>query len=162
MTMNVKIREIAKEDNPVIAEIIRNALTEFGVNKPGTVFTDPSTDHLFELYQQSGSTYFIAEVDGDLAGGAGIGPIGNPEEKIVELQKMYLRKEHRNKGIARMLMDHCLSAAKNFGYTNCYLETMPELKNAIGLYEHFGFQRLKAPVGNSGHFSCDIWMMKKI
>lgn len=162
MTEQVNIRAIAKEDNAVIAEIIRTALTEFGVNKPGTVFTDPSTDHLFELYQPSGSAYFIAEVNCEIAGGAGIGPIGNPEERIVELQKMYLRKEFRNRGIARLLMEHCLTAAKNFGYRYCYLETMPELKNAIGLYEHFGFQRLPKPVGNSGHFSCDIWMMKEI
>jgi putative acetyltransferase len=43
-----------------------------------------------------------------------------------------------------------------------YLETMPELKPALKAYERFGFQYLSAPMGNTGHFGCDRWMIKRL
>ena len=39
---------------------------------------------------------------------------------------------------------------------------MPELKLALRIYEKFGFEYLSAPIGNSGHFGCDLWMIKKL
>ena len=43
-----------------------------------------------------------------------------------------------------------------------YLETMPELKQALSVYEKFGFEYLKGPMGNSGHTGCSLWMLKKL
>jgi putative acetyltransferase len=39
---------------------------------------------------------------------------------------------------------------------------MSELKQAIGVYEKFGFDYLNKPLGNTGHFGCDVWMLKNI
>jgi putative acetyltransferase len=39
---------------------------------------------------------------------------------------------------------------------------MPELKNALKVYEKLGFQYLDKPMGNSGHFGCDLWMIAPI
>ena len=52
--------------------------------------------------------------------------------------------------------------ATELGYKEIYLETMPELSNAIGLYEELGYKRLNAPLGDSGHFACDIWMLNQL
>ena len=35
----------------MLAQIIRTSLAEFGANKPGTVYFDPTTDALYELFQ---------------------------------------------------------------------------------------------------------------
>jgi putative acetyltransferase len=59
-------------------------------------------------------------------------------------------------------MKRCISAAREMGYKSIYLESMPELNKAVGLYEQFGFTHLDAPLGNTGHFGCDIWMMKSL
>lgn len=62
MIAGVQIRPIAQADNKAMATIIRTALTEFGANKPGTVFYDDTTDHLFELFQSAPlSAYYVAE-----------------------------------------------------------------------------------------------------
>ena len=159
---NVKLRSIELDDNPVIAVIIRNALTEFGANKPGTVYFDASTDHLYELFQQEGAGYFIAEINGDVLGAGGIYPSAGLPQGTCELVKMYLKKEARGKGIGKMLMNKCLDFAKQHGYTAVYIETLPELKPALGMYERFGFNYLTQPLGNTGHFGCDVWMLKKI
>lgn len=62
------IRPLIANDNPNLAKIIRSALEEFGANKPGTVYFDPTTDALFELFQTPGSAYFVAEEGGKLLG----------------------------------------------------------------------------------------------
>ena len=75
---------------------------------------------------------------------------------------MYLLPAGRGIGLGKRLMQLCLEAAKSNGYRKVYLETMPGLVNAVPLYEKFGFKYLEAPLGNSGHFDCDIHMIKDL
>lgn len=159
---NINIRKIQPPDNPHLATIIRNALAEFGANKPGTVFYDDTTDHLYELFQEPGSIYYVAEQEGQIIGGAGIYPSEGLPQGTCELVKMYLVPEVRNKGLGRKLIDACLEFAKGFGYIQVYIETMPELRKAVSVYEKFGFEYLNGPLGNTGHFGCDVWMLKTI
>lgn len=160
--MAVSIRPIQYNDNADLAVIIRRSLAEFGANKPGTVYYDPTTDALYELFQTPGSFYFVAEEDGVLLGGGGIYPTDNLPAATCELVKMYLTKTARGKGLGRLLIEKCLQWAKENGYESVYLETMPELKQALKVYELFGFEYLDGPIGNSGHFGCDRWMLKKL
>ena len=156
------IRNIKPSDNLQIAKIIRSCLEEFGANKPGTVYYDASTDHLFELFQTPGSAYFIAEKDGEIVGGGGIFPSDILPEGTCELVKMYLLPAARGTGTGAALMNTCLEKASALGYKNIYIETMPELKRAIQVYEKFGFEYLQGPLGNTGHHGCDIWMCKTL
>jgi putative acetyltransferase len=75
---------------------------------------------------------------------------------------MYLLPHVRGIGLGKKLISDCLEAAIQRGYRNVYLETMPELKDALKTYAKFGFNYLKGPMGNSGHFGCELWMLKKI
>jgi putative acetyltransferase len=157
----VVIRKIQPNDNIAMAKIIRDSLTEFGANKPGTVYYDDSTDHLFELFHSTAnSIYFIAEKDADVIGGAGIFPTEGLPEGTCELVKMYLRRDVRGIGLGKSMIEKCISAAKEKGYRNIYIESMPELKKALSVYERFGFEYLEGPLGNSGHTGCDRWMLK--
>jgi putative acetyltransferase len=159
---NVTIRTIEDADDAALAIIIRNALAEFGANKPGTVFYDPTTDHLSGIFKKEGSVYFVAAFNNEIAGGAGIYPTDGLPHDTCELVKMYLSPASRGLGLGRFLIQKCLQAAKEMGYQNVYLETMPELKQALKVYEKSGFEYLNGPMGNSGHFGCDRWMLKKL
>jgi len=158
----VTIRTIQPADNEALALIVRNALTEFGANKPGTVFYDATTDALYELFQQQGSIYYAAEENGVLLGGAGIYPSPGLPADTCELVKMYLTPAARGKGIGKMLIDKALTFAKDTGYHKVYIETMPELRKAMSVYEKFGFKYLNGPLGNTGHFGCGVWMLKEL
>lgn len=160
--MNVQIRPIQPADNPVIAEIIRQTLVEFGANHPGTVYFDPTTDALFELFQTPKSGYNIALVDGKIVGGGGIFPTEGLPTDTCELVKMYLLPEARGTGLGSQLITTCLEQAKAQGFTKVYLETMNELKAALKVYKRMGFEYLSGPMGNSGHFGCPLWMLKEI
>lgn len=158
----INIRPISIADNPLIATIIRSCLTEFGANKPGTVYYDKTTDQLFELFQKNGAAYFIAEQDGQVVGGGGIFPSPGLPAGTCELVKMYLLPLARGTGIGATLMNRCLSKAKEMGFDTMYIETLPELKKAISVYEKFGFIYLDNPLGNTGHFGCSVWMLKSL
>lgn len=159
---NICIRPIRAEDNPVIAAIIRKILAEFGANKPGTVYFDPTTDNLFELFSAPDSAYFIAEAEGKIIGGSGVFPTPGLPAGCCELVKLYLLSEMRGRGLGLLLMDKCFQKAIDLGFSAMYLETMPELQTAIGLYEKAGFSYLPGPLGRSGHFGCDLWMIKNL
>jgi putative acetyltransferase len=159
----VTIRPIGASDNAKIALIIRASLVEFGANKPGTVYYDETTDHLYELFQnQQRCAYFIAEEDGEILGGAGYFHSEGLDQNTCELVKMYLSKSSRGKGLGKQMIAHCMSEARSNGFSQMYLETMPELKKAILVYEKFGFDYLKGPMGNTGHDGCGIWMLKQL
>ncbi len=156
------IRTILPADNAALAKIIRKGLEEFNANKPGTVYFDPTTDNLFEVFKTAGSIYYVAEENGVLLGGCGIYPTQNLPQGTCELVKLYLGSAARGKGLGKTLMLQCLDAAKDMGYTNVYLETMPELTIAVPMYEKLGFTYLPGPLGNSGHDGCSIWMIKNL
>jgi putative acetyltransferase len=160
--MNVVIRPVQVSDNPIIAAIIRQTLKEFGANHPGTVYYDPTTDALYELFQTKRSAYNIALVDGKIVGGGGIFPTEGLPDDTCELVKMYLLPEARGTGLGSQLIALCLEQAKANGFSKVYLETMNELKAALKVYEKTGFVYLNGPMGNSGHFGCPLWMLKEI
>jgi putative acetyltransferase len=154
------IRTIQPQDNSAIAYIIRCTLEEFGANHPGTVYFDPTTDTLYELFHGTpGSVYFIAESQGEIVGGGGIYPSPGLPSDTCELVKMYLLPQVRGIGLGKKIILRCIEYARAEGYRKIYIETMPELKQAMSTYEKFGFQYLDGPMGETGHFGCELWML---
>ena len=170
--MNYTIRKIEAKDNLKIASVIRNIFEELDAPKVGSAYGDPHLNTLFEVYQAENEIYFVVEKSRDLSvqendepiilGGCGIGNLMDAEFKICELQKMYLTKEARGKGIAQELMQKCLAFAKEVGYDKCYIETLPFMKDAQKLYVKSGFAYIDAPIGSTGHNACDVFMIKDL
>ena len=159
----ITVRTIQQEDNAAIANVIRTTLKEFGANHPGTVYYDEATDHLYESFSTTPrSIYHVAEWNGEIVGGGGIFPTSGLPEDTCELVKMYLLPQVRSIGLGRLLIQKSIDFAKDAGYQQIYLETMPELKQALNTYAKFGFEYINHPMGNTGHFGCDLWMLKKL
>ena len=160
--MGITLRNINQADNKDIAALIRTVFREFKIDRPGTVYFDPTTDDLYTLFQTPGSEYWIAEDDGLMAGGCGVFPTPGLPQGCAELVKLYLLSDQRGRGTGKLLLEKSIESAKRLGYSQLYLESLPELGKAIGLYEKTGFRFIPAPMGNSGHFGCDIWMIKDL
>ncbi|MDY8138279.1 GNAT family N-acetyltransferase [Aquimarina sp. 2201CG5-10] len=158
----IKIRSIAFDDNVALAEVIRTVLIEMGVPKVGTAYEDKALDMMYETYNHPRSEYYVVEIDGRIIGGGGIAPLEGEIAEICELQKMYFLPIARGKGLGYKVIDTCLSYAKEQGYTKCYLETMPYMESARKLYRKVGFKALEKPIGNTGHYSCQEWMIKNL
>jgi putative acetyltransferase len=160
--MSTIFRNLEQRDNKEIADLIRSVFREFGIARPGTVYFDPTTDDLFSLFRKPGSVYWIGEENGKIIGGCGIYSTPGLPEGCCELVKLYLVSSQRGKGTGRKLLEKSLESARELGYKQVYLESLPELRKAIGLYEKAGFGLIDGPMGNSGHFGCNIWMLKDL
>ena len=159
---NIVIREIKKQDNAKIEQIIKACFHEFDIPLTGTAYEDFETTQMFESYQKSNEVYYVVEKDGEILGGAGIKHLKDFDDDIFELQKMYYSPKVRGKGIGKLMFEKCLKTAKKLGYKQCYLESASQLKAAIHIYESFGFKHLEGPLGNTGHYSCGVWMIKDL
>src|ERR1043165_4460719 len=123
MGQTINIRLIESSDNSALAKIVRDTMKEFGVNRPNTVYFDPTTDKLYELFQKERSAYNVAEINNEIMGGAGIYPTDGLPVDTCELVKMYLLPKARGLGLGRMLIEKCLEQATEKGYKNVYLQT---------------------------------------
>lgn len=158
----IVIREIALKDNLKIAKAIRKVLIEMGVPKVGTAYEDKALDCMFETYNESQKSYFVLDDNGLILGGAGISPLDHYDGNVCELQKMYFLPKARGKGLGSQMMKVCLDFAKQAGFDHCYLETMPYMNDARKLYRKVGFKSIDKPMGETGHYSCSVWMLKPL
>ncbi|MEW2922323.1 GNAT family N-acetyltransferase [Muricauda sp. ANG21] len=156
------IREITPEDNAQVAQVIRKVFEDMGIAKVGTAYEDKALDDMHAAYDVPKATYFVVEHQGRIIGCAGIAQLENFDGNVCELQKMYFLEEARGKGVGSQMISVCLEKAKEFGFEACYLETMPYMKAAQKLYQKNGFEYIDAPMGNTGHYSCPVWMLKKL
>lgn len=161
--LNVTIARIAPDDNAAMAEIIRQSFRDNKIDHlEGVSLHDPGLDNLYQTYQQPGSRYWVAKANGRLLGGVGIAPLAGTAEKYCEMQKLFLSADALGTGLGRRLIALSLMEARRLGYNYCYLETLSELQSAVRLYEKFGFDYLKKPLGNTGHGGCDLFMQIKL
>ncbi|WP_149276039.1 GNAT family N-acetyltransferase [Pareuzebyella sediminis] len=156
------IRRIRPEDNPIVASLIREVLVEMGVPKVGTAYADKALDRMYEQYSGPRSVYLVVEDQGKILGCAGIAPLEHYNGNVCELQKMYFHKTIRGRGLGSKMIQSCFEYARKFGFEQVYLETMPFMKAAQRLYVRSGFEYIDARLGHTGHFSCNVWMLKDL
>lgn len=158
----VEIREIRPDDNREVARLIRRVLEEMGVPKVGTAYADKALEDMYAEYDVPGATYFVVEEKGQIIGGSGIAKLQDFQGPVCELQKMYFLERARGRGIGSKMIGICMDRAREYGFEQCYLETMPNMESAQILYKRNGFEPITAPMGNTGHFSCPVWMLKQL
>ncbi len=156
------IRLIEKKDNPQIAIVIRSVLEDLNVAKVGTAYADKALDCMFETYQKPKAAYFVVEEKGGTIGGAGVAQLDNYEGNVCELQKMYFLPEAHGRGVGAKMMEFCIVKAKEFNFEKIYLETMEYMIHAQKLYKQSGFEYIDCALGNTGHYSCPVHMIKAL
>ena len=154
----LEIRLIEPADVPALLTIIADSRAEYGIGER-TPLLEPADRALYAHYQRQRSLYFVAMSGGEIVGGAGIAPLNGADPLTCELQRMYLRRDARGRGIGKALLDECLKAARQFLYVRCYLETVSQMQPALEFYGRRGFRALEAPLGRTGHGHNDRWLL---
>lgn len=83
------------------------------------------------------------------------------DEGVAEVKRVFVRKEHRGKGISKLLMSTLEERARNKGFSKLILETGAPLVEAMGLYRNIGYKI----IDNYGQYKCmkdSICMQKEI
>jgi putative acetyltransferase len=152
------VRPTRKKDNPAVARIIRQVMTEYGAVGRGYSIEDAEVDAMFEAYPAPESSFFVIERQGKILGCGGMGPLTQGEPGICELRKMYFLPELRGTGMGTRLLSIILDSARATDYTCCYLETLQSMSQARHLYSRQGFEPIPQALGNTGHSACDQFM----
>lgn len=130
-------RPATKGDEAAVRSLIFSVLREYGMEpSPQTIDLD-----LYDIegYYAGGAFEVLVEGAGALMGTLGLKRL---DETRCELRKMYLERKHRGKGYGRRLLDRAIARARELGFSRIELETASVLKEAIALYERYGFTRL--------------------
>ncbi len=149
LPVKYSIRNAVNKDIPEIKKLVFGILTEYGL-APDSASTDKDLDDIEKFYfENNGLFAVVINESGKIIATTGLYRI---DEGTCELRKMYLDENCRGKGIGRYLLEYSLEKAKELCYNKVVLETASVLKEAIGLYEKYGFKE-----ETEGHLSsrCD-------
>jgi putative acetyltransferase len=136
MDTRPQLREATNADCHAVRELVFAVLEEYGL-KPDPGSTDADLDDIEQSYFARGGTFCVFEDrDGAIVGAYGLYPL---EDHACELRKMYLRREYRGQGLGKRLLDEALDNARHLSFARVVLETASVLKEAIALYESYGF-----------------------
>ena len=132
----MKLRRAGNKDRETVTELVYGVLKEYGL-KPDPSATDADLVDIERSYFERGGAFFVLEdADGSIIGAYGLYPV---EDRTCELRKMYLHKAHRGRGLGSFLLDSALAQARELGFRKVTLETASVLKEAMALYESYGF-----------------------
>ncbi|MDE7404535.1 MAG: ribosomal protein S18-alanine N-acetyltransferase [Lachnospiraceae bacterium] len=119
------IREMKADDVEIVSKI------------ESEVFSMPwSAKDFLEMVEADYAYYYVAEVDGEIAGCCGIRNIAGEGE----ITNVVVAPPYRKKGIALKMMEYMLERAAEVGIGDCTLEVRVSNQPAIRLYERLGFK----------------------
>ncbi len=102
--------------------------------------------------------FFVIRYDGMPAGCGGIQLFG---AEYGEVKRMYVRPQYRGLGLAKLMLDHLAGVARRQGADRLRLETGIHQREAIGLYERWGFRRI-GPFGEYRQDPLSLFFEKQI
>jgi putative acetyltransferase len=130
--MDIRLDDLS---GPEIAELLQEHLRDMHRVSP------PESVHALDLesLRQPDITFWTVWDAGSLAG---CGALKALDLQHAEIKSMRTAAAHRRKGVAKQLLQHILTEAKQRGYTRVSLETgaMDFFRPARALYASFGFE----------------------
>jgi putative acetyltransferase len=131
------IRSATNADCERVKALVLGVLQEYDL-APDLEGTDRDISDIEAHFINRGGTFELIEDErGNLLGTCGLYPMS---KETVELRKMYFAKELRGRGIGKKMLARMIETARELGFKKIYLETAGVLKEAVALYEKFGFQ----------------------
>ena len=151
---------IEPHQDAAMAAIVRAALKEHDLDKPGTAYFDASLDSLNAYYDRPGRAYYVL-LDGEtVVGGVGVAEFDDLPGGC-ELQKLYLAPALRGQGLGSRMIRFIEDRARELGYRQIYLETHTALQAALRAYERCGYRSIPRPASVI-HTTMDRFYLKEL
>ena len=96
------------------------------------------------VYAPPRGRLLLARVSGQPAGCIAVRDLG---QGIGEVKRLFVRPDFRHAGLGRVLTEAALEAASDLGCNQLRLDTLPPMREAIGLYRSLGFLE-RGPFGD--------------
>ncbi len=136
-----KARPACNGDAEAIRAVVFDALLEYGL-APDPTGTDADLDDIERHYWRNGGWFVVIEnADGEVVGSIAL---HRHDGDTAELRKMYLTRAARGRGVGRWMLEQALAEARQRGYQRVLLGTATVLREAVVLYQRYGFKPITA------------------
>ncbi len=131
--------EILPADTPELLKEVRALFKEYA-SSLGIDLSFQDFAHEIEslpgVYAPPSGALLVATVRGKVAGCVGVRRF---EADICEMKRLFVRHSFRNRGVGRRLALASIEQGRALGYRLMRLDTVPWMREALGLYRSLGF-----------------------
>lgn len=118
---------------------------------------DEELKNIDKKYGMPYGRMFLAYWEDKIAGCVGLRKM---DDERCEMKRLYVRPEFRGRYIGNELVEKIVDSAREIGYKEMYLDTLPFLKSAIKMYKGFGFYEIERyndnPIDDSVYLKLDL------
>jgi putative acetyltransferase len=140
--MSATMMQIENADTPELVRIARELFVEYseslGVDLCFQGFAEELARLPGEYARPAGRLMLV--FNGHKAVGCGaLRPI---DDRVCEMKRVYLRPSVRGKGAGRVLIGALIETAREIGYEQMRLDTLPSMTRAMEIYRSLGFKEI--------------------
>jgi diamine N-acetyltransferase len=170
---NITVRTCTPKDVGVLLslgiETFRDTFSEFNSAENMRLYLSKnfSQEKVAAEFDEPGAVFFIAEQNDVPMGYAKVRSAKKPEGlngySPMEVERIYVSKDHLGKGVGQLLMQTCIDHAKQSGYDMIWLGVWEHNKRALAFYEKWKFERFSQHtfmLGNDAQ--TDLLLKKKL
>ncbi|QNA42890.1 GNAT family N-acetyltransferase [Lacibacter sediminis] len=133
----VEIISYSKEWHDAFRQLNLEWLDKYNLREEAdmVVLNDPQG-----MIVDKGGVIYLAKAADEIVGTAALIHEG---DQVYELAKMSVTEQWQGKGISKLLLETCLQKANELGAVKIELFSNHQLKNALKLYEKYGFEYIE-------------------
>ena len=133
---DVSIQEATAQEMDLVRTLFREYETAIGVDLCFQGF-EQELASLPGAYKRPNGFIFIAFSGKELCGCIALKPL---DTRVCEMKRLYVRPNVQGLGLGKRLATSCIEEARIMGYSTMRLDTLEQMKPAIGLYRSLGFR----------------------
>src|SRR5262245_24120029 len=102
------IRTMTRDDALALGHVIaRVKRAEFGAEAPEDTLARREAAELLSIIVQPRARFYVAELNGEVVGGAGFLPLAGDDDHTCMFRTLFLLVEARGQGLGRALLEEC-------------------------------------------------------
>lgn len=130
------IRLATNADRAAVQALVAEILAEFELvyDRAGS---DRTLEDIDAFYSRAGGRFWVVEEKGEIVATVAV---RRKSAEVFELEKMYIRRAFRGKGLGKKLLEQAIQFARISGARRLELDTSSKLVAAFAMYEKRGFR----------------------